>query len=44
MNDRAVAVFEQYDFEIEQTKKARGAIVAITDIGPVALWEYTGKT
>lgn len=43
MNDRAVSVFEQYDFKIEETKKARGAIIAITDVGTVALWEYTGK-
>lgn len=43
MNDRAVSVFEQYDLKIEQTRKVRGAIVAMTDIGPLALWEYAGK-
>lgn len=43
MNDRAVALFEEYDLEVEQTKKARGAIVAATNLGPVALWEYSGK-
>lgn len=44
MNDRAVSVFEQYDLEIESTKKIRGAIVAKTNKGLAALWEYSGKT
>lgn len=43
MNDRAAALFEQYDLEIEQTKKARGAIIAVTNAGMYALWEYSGK-
>ena len=42
MNDRAVSLFEKYDFNIEKTKKGRGAIIAETDRGPVALVEYSG--
>ena len=44
MNDRAVAVLEQYDLNVNSTRKARGAIIAETDKGIVSLWEYTGKT
>ncbi len=42
MNDRAVSLFEKYDLEIEKTRKARGAIVAQTQKGLVALTEYNG--
>lgn len=43
MNDRAVAVLEQYDLHVNSTRKARGAIIADTDKGVISLWEYTGK-
>ncbi|MBQ8199380.1 MAG: phosphotransferase [Lachnospiraceae bacterium] len=42
MNDRAVSLFEKYDFIIEKTRKGRGAIIAETDKGTVALMEYNG--
>lgn len=44
MNDRAIAVLEQYDLNVGNTRKARGAIIAETDKGMISLWEYTGKT
>lgn len=44
MNDRAVAVLEQYDFVVNNTRKGRGAIIAETDKGMIGLWEYVGKT
>jgi len=43
VNDRAVAVFEKYDFELSGTKKGRGMIIASTDKGIVALKEYNGS-
>jgi len=43
VNDRAVAVLEQYDLNVNSTRKARGAIIAETDKGMISLWEYTGK-
>lgn len=42
MNDRAVALFEKYDLTIEKTRKGRGAIIAETEKGTVALVEYSG--
>jgi len=42
MNDRAVSLFEKYDLTIEKTRKGRGAIIAETDKGTVALVEYSG--
>ncbi len=42
MNDRAVSLFEHYDLTIEKTRKGRGAIIAETDKGCVALVEYNG--
>lgn len=42
MNDRAVSLFEKYDFTIEKTRKGRGAIIAETEKGTVALVEYNG--
>lgn len=44
MNDRAVAVLEQYDLIIDHTRKGRGAIIAGTDKGVISLSEYAGKT
>lgn len=43
MNDRAVAVFEKYDFELFGTRKGRGMLIAGTDQGEVALKEYRGS-
>ncbi len=43
MNDRAVAVFGQYDFEVNSTRKGRGAIIAETDKGIFSLCEYAGR-
>ncbi len=43
MNDRAVSLFEKYDLTIEKTRKGRGAIIAETDKGVVALVEYNGS-
>lgn len=42
MNDRAVSLFEKYDLTIERTRKGRGAIIAETEQGTVALVEYSG--
>ncbi len=42
MNDRAVTLFEKYDLTIEKTRKGRGAIIAETEKGTVALVEYNG--
>ena len=44
MNDRAVSLFEKYDLTIEKTRKGRGAIIAETEKGTVALVEYNGPT
>ena len=44
MNDRAVSLFEKYDFTIEKTRKGRGAIIAETEKGAVELVEYSGPT
>ncbi len=44
MNDRAVSLFEKYDLTIEKTRKGRGAIIAETEKGTVALVEYSGPT
>lgn len=44
MNDRAVAVLEQYELVVNNTRKGRGAIIADTDKGLISLSEYTGRT
>lgn len=44
MNDRAVVVLEQYDFEVSGTGKGRGSIIVETDKGIVTLSEYSGCT
>lgn len=43
MNDRAVAVLEQYDFNVTSTRKGRGIIIAETDKGTISLSEYNGR-
>ena len=43
MNDRAVAVFDQYDLELFGTKKGRGMLIARTQAGEVDLREYGGS-
>lgn len=43
MNDRAVAVFEQYDMEITRTYKGRGTMLAETPRGLFVLKEYKGR-
>lgn len=43
MNDRAVSLFEQYDITVESTRKGRGAIIAKTELGEIALVEYEGS-
>ena len=43
MNDRAVSLFEKYDLTIENTKKGRGAIIAETDKGMMALTPCSGS-
>ncbi len=42
MNDRAVAVLEQYDIEVYRTGKGRGAILCDTDKGCLIFKEYFG--
>ncbi len=42
MNDRAVALLEQYDIEIIKTRKGRGAILCDTPNGTLAFKEYAG--
>lgn len=42
MNDRAVTLLEQYDIEVERTRKGRGAILCDTPRGVLALKEYAG--
>ena len=42
MNDRAVALLEQYDIEIIKTRKGRGAILCDTPGGTLVFKEYAG--
>lgn len=42
MNDRAVALLEQYDIEILKTRKGRGAILCDTPNETLAFKEYAG--
>lgn len=44
MNDRAVSVLSEYDFEVIRTWKGRGAILFETPKGIRILKEYTGLT
>lgn len=43
MNDRAVALLEQYDMEVLGTRKGRGAILCDTDQGYLIFKEYAGS-
>lgn len=43
MNDRAVALLEQYDVEILRTRKGRGVILCETDKGLLVFKEYEGN-
>lgn len=43
MNDRAVALLEQYDIEVVRTKKGRGGILCDTPKGALILKEYAGN-
>ncbi|MCM1327045.1 MAG: CotS family spore coat protein [Bacteroidales bacterium] len=43
MNDRAVALLEQYDVEVLRVCKGRGAILCDTDKGCLIFKEYTGN-
>lgn len=42
MNDRAVSVLDNYDFEVVRTQKSRNAILCETNKGWVILKEYRG--
>ena len=42
MNDRAVALLEQYEIEVLRTRKGRGAILCDTQQGCLIFKEYTG--
>lgn len=42
MNDRAVALLEQYDIEVQRVRKGRGGIICETPTGMVILKEYAG--
>ena len=43
MNDRAVALLEQYEIEVLRTRKGRGAILCDTQRGCLIFKEYTGR-
>lgn len=43
MNDRAVALLEQYEIEVLRTRKGRGAILCDTPQGCLIFKEYTGR-
>lgn len=43
MNDRAMGLLEQYDYEVLRTRKGRGAIICDTDKGCLIFKEYTGN-
>lgn len=43
MNDRAVALLEQYDIEVLRTRKGRGAILCDTNLGCLIFKEYAGN-
>ncbi len=43
MNDRAVALLEQYDIEVLRTRKGRGAILCETPQGTLIFKEYAGN-
>ena len=43
VNDRAIALLEQYEIELHQTRKGRGAILCETDKGLLIFKEYLGN-
>ncbi len=43
MNDKAIALLEQYDIEVLHTRKGRGAILCDTPDGVLIFKEYTGN-
>ena len=43
MNDRAIGLLEQYEIEVEQTRKGRGAVLCDTDRGLLIFKEYNGN-
>lgn len=43
MNDRAVELLEQYDIEVQRTRKGRGAIICDTHQGCMIFKEYSGN-
>ena len=43
MNDRAVALLEQYEIEVLRTRKGRGAILCDTQQGCLIFKKYTGR-
>lgn len=43
MNDRAVGLLDQYEIEVQRTRKGRGAILCDTDQGCLILKEYMGN-
>lgn len=43
MNDRAVSLLEQYEIEVQGTRKGRGAILCSTDRGCLIFKEYVGN-
>lgn len=43
MNDRTVALLDQYDIEVIRTKKGRGALICDTDMGTLIFKEYIGN-
>lgn len=43
MNDRAVGLLEQYEIEVQNTRKGRGAILCDTDRGCLIFKEYQGN-
>ncbi len=43
MNDQAVVLLEQYDIEVLQTRKGRGAILCDTKTGTLIFKEYLGS-
>ncbi len=42
MNDKAVALLEQYDIEVQRVRKGRGGLICDTPTGIVILKEYAG--
>ena len=43
MNDRAIYLLEDYDIEVQKTRKGRGCIICETSLGPLTFMEYRGN-